>query len=256
MTADAMTTSLVPGDRSASRRTTTPAASPRRSRRRRRCAAHLRLTPVRRRVLEILLEEHRALGAYDILARLAEEGLGSQPPVAYRALDFLVRARLRPPDRAAERLRRLRRPGEEDHAAAFMICRRLRRGGGGRRRAAPAGAARPRRRRRGFRIERAVVEAEGLCAGCRGGGRAMSLVTADGPGRRVARRAAGAVAASTWRSRRARSSPSSGRTGRARRRSCARSSARCRRRPGGSRGRRACGSATCRSGCTSTRRCR
>ncbi len=49
-----------------------------------------RLTPVRRRVLEILLEAHRAMGAYDVLQRLATEGFGNQPPVAYRALDFLV----------------------------------------------------------------------------------------------------------------------------------------------------------------------
>ncbi len=51
----------------------------------------VRFTPGRRRVLEILLEEHRALGAYDILDRLNREGRGSQPPVAYRALDFLVK---------------------------------------------------------------------------------------------------------------------------------------------------------------------
>ena len=50
----------------------------------------LQLTPVRRRVLEYLLGEHRALGAYEILERLRTEGLGKQPPVAYRALDFLV----------------------------------------------------------------------------------------------------------------------------------------------------------------------
>ena len=57
------------------------------------CAADgLQLTPVRRRVLEILLEQHRALGAYEILDRLRAEGLGSQPPVAYRALDFLMKA--------------------------------------------------------------------------------------------------------------------------------------------------------------------
>lgn len=50
----------------------------------------LQLTAVRKRVLEILLSEHRAMGAYDILAVLGKEGLGSQPPVVYRALDFLV----------------------------------------------------------------------------------------------------------------------------------------------------------------------
>ena len=49
-----------------------------------------RLTPVRRRTLEILLEAHRAMGAYDVLERLAKEGFGKQPPVAYRALEFLL----------------------------------------------------------------------------------------------------------------------------------------------------------------------
>ena len=53
-------------------------------------AEGLRLTPVRRRTMEILLEEHRALGAYDVLDRLRESGFGGQPPVACRALDFLV----------------------------------------------------------------------------------------------------------------------------------------------------------------------
>ena len=52
--------------------------------------AGARLTPVRKRVLEILLEAHRAMGAYDVLQRLAAEGFGNQPPVAYRALEFLV----------------------------------------------------------------------------------------------------------------------------------------------------------------------
>ena len=41
----------------------------------------LRLTPARRRVLELLSEAHRAMGAYELLDRLRDEGLGSQPPV-------------------------------------------------------------------------------------------------------------------------------------------------------------------------------
>jgi Fur family zinc uptake transcriptional regulator len=47
------------------------------------------LTPVRRKVLEILLQEHRALGPTRSWTGL-RAGFGSQPPVAYRALDFLV----------------------------------------------------------------------------------------------------------------------------------------------------------------------
>ncbi|MEL7114754.1 MAG: Fur family transcriptional regulator, partial [Pseudomonadota bacterium] len=82
----------------------------------------LRLTPVRRRTLEILAESHRALGAYEVLDRLKSEGFGSQPPVAYRALDFLVEHGL------AHRVRRLNaftacmNPGAP-HTPAFFICR-------------------------------------------------------------------------------------------------------------------------------------
>ncbi len=57
----------------------------------RHCHEHrLRFTEVRRRALGILLENHSAMGAYELLERLNEEGLGSKPPVAYRVLAFLV----------------------------------------------------------------------------------------------------------------------------------------------------------------------
>jgi Fur family zinc uptake transcriptional regulator len=88
-----------------------------------RCAAeHLRFTPVRRKTLEILLQEHRALGAYDVLERLQQEGFGSQPPVAYRALDFLVKHGF------AHKIERLNAfvactVPDASHTPAFMICR-------------------------------------------------------------------------------------------------------------------------------------
>ena len=81
-----------------------------------------RLTPVRRRTLEILLEAHRAMGAYDVLERLAKEGFGKQPPVAYRALEFLLDLGL------VHRINRLNafaacmHPGQA-HNPAFLICR-------------------------------------------------------------------------------------------------------------------------------------
>ncbi|NGQ90687.1 transcriptional repressor [Rhodobacter sp. HX-7-19] len=127
-----------------------------------------RLTPVRRRVLEILLEEHRALGAYDVLQRLAAEGFGNQPPVAYRALDFLVENGL------AHRIRRLNafaacmHPGEA-HAPAFLICRHCNHVA-----EAPAAAVRAAldgaAAEMGFLIERSNIEALGLCPACRGAG--------------------------------------------------------------------------------------
>lgn len=124
----------------------------------------LRLTPVRRRVLEILLEEHRALGAYDVLQRLAAEGFGNQPPVAYRALEFLVEQGL------AHRIRRLNafaacmHPGEA-HAPAFLICRSCNIVA-----EADADAVRTALEDAagglGFLIERSNIEALGLCPAC------------------------------------------------------------------------------------------
>ena len=126
----------------------------------------VRMTPVRRRVLEILLEEHRALGAYDVLARLAAEGFGNQPPVAYRALEFLVEQGL------AHRIQRLNAFAAcvhmgEAHAPAFLICRVCQSVA-----EASAGAARSALEaeagRSGFAIERTTLEALGLCPKCQG----------------------------------------------------------------------------------------
>lgn len=124
----------------------------------------LRLTPVRRKVLELLLREHRALGAYAILDMLRDAGFGSQPPVAYRALDFLVEHGF------VHKIERLNafvacaHPGET-HAPAFMICR-LCDGVAEARSALAKGVLRAPARAAGFQIERTVVEAEGLCPAC------------------------------------------------------------------------------------------
>lgn len=124
----------------------------------------LRLTPVRRRVLELLLESHRAMGAYEVLDRLAKEGFGNQPPVAYRALDFLVEQGL------AHRVARLNafaacmHPGEA-HAPVFLICRAC--GRVAEAEAAPVAASvAAAAAAQGFRTERLTVEALGLCPAC------------------------------------------------------------------------------------------
>ena len=125
----------------------------------------MRLTPVRRRVLEMLLEAHRAMGAYDVLDRLAAEGFGKQPPVAYRALDFLVAQGL------AHRIRRLNafaacmHPGMA-HVPAFLICRAC--DAVAEAPAAPVRAALDAAAAAlGFTIEGSDVEALGLCPACR-----------------------------------------------------------------------------------------
>ncbi|UWQ17753.1 transcriptional repressor [Jannaschia sp. M317] len=126
------------------------------------CAAEgLHLTPVRRRVLELLLDRHRAMGAYDILDVLRAEGLGSQPPVAYRALEFLTKHGF------AHRIERLNAFVACTHPAAphdpaFLICRKCE--------AVAETAADARLGRAaadtGFHVEETVVEMQGLCPKC------------------------------------------------------------------------------------------
>ena len=127
-------------------------------------ASGLRLTPVRRRALEILLEAHKAMGAYEVLERLSADGYGHQPPVAYRALEFLVEHGL------AHKVRRLNafaacmHPGEP-HVPAFLICRACNSVA-----ETPVAAVRAALEaeagRLGFTVERVNLEAVGLCPAC------------------------------------------------------------------------------------------
>ena len=122
----------------------------------------VQLTPVRKRAFEILLEGHAAMGAYDVLARLDADGFGSKPPVAYRALSFLVDQGL------VHRIERLNafvacaHPGET-HDPAFMICRDC---GTVAEAQAGRGPLSASAAQTGFVIEQTVIEAEGLCPSC------------------------------------------------------------------------------------------
>ncbi|CAB3767018.1 Fur family transcriptional regulator [Paraburkholderia solisilvae] len=53
-----------------------------------------KLTPIRRKVLELLLNSGRATKAYSLLDEMREIHPGSAPPTVYRALDFLLSAGL------------------------------------------------------------------------------------------------------------------------------------------------------------------
>lgn len=126
----------------------------------------LRLTPTRKRVLELVWQSHRPLGAYEILAQLSEdEGKPAAPPTVYRALDFLLEHGL------VHRLASLNafigcdRP-HQAHQGHFLICRLCRVA-----HELPhddidlaveqAAAA------LGFAVEQQVVEVSGVCAPCR-----------------------------------------------------------------------------------------
>ncbi|MEM9433132.1 MAG: Fur family transcriptional regulator [Pseudomonadota bacterium] len=124
----------------------------------------LKMTPTRQRVLEILLRHHRAFGAYDILEELRNDGLGSQPPVVYRALDFLIKHGF------AHKLERLNafvacsHPGQ-DHAPAFLICNDC--GSVAETQTSPEKSQlREAARKAGFTVEATVLEADGTCPLC------------------------------------------------------------------------------------------
>jgi len=55
-------------------------------------AKGLRLTELRRRVLEEIAGSHHAIGAYDILERLSERGTRLAPISVYRAIEALLSA--------------------------------------------------------------------------------------------------------------------------------------------------------------------
>ena len=122
-----------------------------------------RLTPPRRRVLELLLEADGPMKAYDLIAAYGQDGEPAKPPTVYRALEFLERTGL------AHRIASISAyvacaHGDDDHAAAFLICDCC----GDTREIAPPtsemlarGAADA-----GYRVERVSVEALGLCQAC------------------------------------------------------------------------------------------
>lgn len=124
----------------------------------------VQLTPVRRRTLEILLEHHKAMGAYDIAQRLGAEGLGSQPVVAYRALDFLMQHGF------VHKIEGLNAFvacafGEEDHSPTFMVCDKCHKVA----EAATSlgkGNLGAEAKELGFQINHTIVEAHGICADC------------------------------------------------------------------------------------------
>ena len=83
----------------------------------------LRLTPTRRRVLELVLAADGPVKAYDLLDQLKRERPGAAPPTIYRALDFLLE------NHFIHRLETLNAfvsciHPEHQHHGQFLICER------------------------------------------------------------------------------------------------------------------------------------
>jgi Fur family transcriptional regulator, zinc uptake regulator len=126
----------------------------------------LRLTALRKRVLELVWQSHKPLGAYDILGVLSEQdGRRAAPPTVYRALDFLLENGLVHRIASLNAFVGCNHP-EHAHQGQFLICRgchaaiELEQPAISEAIVASAAAV-------GFAVEGQTVEVVGLCAGCR-----------------------------------------------------------------------------------------
>lgn len=83
-----------------------------------------RLTALRKRVLELVWQSHKPLGAYDLLAMLSEEDgrRRAAPPTVYRALDFLQEHGLVHRIASLNAFIGCSHPGRT-HQGQFLICR-------------------------------------------------------------------------------------------------------------------------------------
>lgn len=124
----------------------------------------LRLTSLRRRVLEMVAHSDTPVKAYDLLDQLKQEHAGAAPPTVYRALDFLVEQGFVHRIESMNAFLVCPHPAH-DHPSQFLICdgcgltMELEDPEVGQRLFSQA-------RAQGFRPTRQVVEVRGECARC------------------------------------------------------------------------------------------
>ena len=131
-----------------------------------------RLTPLRRRVLELIWNSHLPVKAYELLSHLAQERAQAAPPTVYRALEFLQDAGL------VHRIASLNAfvgCGEPlaGHVSQFLICTRCGTVAELAEPALSAGIAAS-AQRLGFKVARETIEVEGRCRDCQKAERALS----------------------------------------------------------------------------------
>ena len=125
----------------------------------------VRWTALRRRVLEIILNNRGPIGAYDILAVLQQEQGRTAPPTVYRVLDFLLEQNL------VHRLTSLSAylvcsHPQEHHSAQFMICRQCGKVTELADNTIKESVVRS-ASAKGFEVENQVIEIKGHCRRCR-----------------------------------------------------------------------------------------
>ena len=125
-----------------------------------------KLTPTRRQVLEVLLESHKPLGAYEIIDRAAKHGTRHAPITIYRALDFLMENGLAHRIESRNAFIACVHRHDASDLVVFLICERCGEVG-----EAPAQqvaeALKAATRAAGFSPKAPVIEITGICGNCR-----------------------------------------------------------------------------------------
>ena len=125
-----------------------------------------RLTPIRRQVLEVLLESHNPLGAYEIMDRTAAHGTRPAPITIYRALDFLRENGLVHRIESRNAFVACVNNHASGDLVVFLLCERC--GAVGEApSAAVADQLKAAARAAGFTPKAPVIEIAGICAHCR-----------------------------------------------------------------------------------------
>ena len=124
----------------------------------------VRLTALRRRVLELIWSSHKPIGAYALLDILKSEHSSAQPPTVYRALDFLKEQGLVHRIESLNAFIGCTEP-YHSHSGMFFICDHC--GDAVEMEGAGIDAAMQNTAEaRGFQIQTRTIEASGLCPGC------------------------------------------------------------------------------------------
>lgn len=129
------------------------------------CLAHgMRLTPIRKRVLELIWGSHEPVKAYDLLDKLRADDRRAAPPTVYRALDFFLELGL------VHRIASLNAyvgcgQPKQPHSSQFLICSEC----GNVAELDDPQVSRlleEKARQLGFKVDRETVEITGRCSQC------------------------------------------------------------------------------------------
>jgi Fur family zinc uptake transcriptional regulator len=127
----------------------------------------VRLTAIRKRVLELIWASHQPLGAYTILDKLTNEGHKPAPPTVYRALEFLLEHGLIHRIASLNAFLGCIHPSKQ-HLACFFICQHC----GNAEELAESHALQQEIQHRaaglGFKIQQSILEVAGWCKQCEG----------------------------------------------------------------------------------------